>query len=273
MFGFNPIIMRIFITLIATIVVLSACNSQKKETVKNYKYTNSLINETSPYLLQHAHNPVDWHAWNPETLEKAKKEKKLLIVSIGYAACHWCHVMEHESFEDTTVAKVMNTNFIPIKVDREERPDIDQVYINAVQLMTGSAGWPLNVITLPDGRPVFGGTYFKKEQWIQALEQIQEIYKTEPEKLYQYADKLEEGIKSLDLVQFNASDQDFSSYPTKQLIESWKNSFSKAFGGYNRAPKFMMPNNWEFLLRYAIKHNDEEVKKQVFTTLEKRKCL
>ncbi len=269
MFGFNPIIMRIFITLIATIVVLSACNSQKKETVKNYKYTNSLINETSPYLLQHAHNPVDWHAWNPETLEKAKKEKKLLIVSIGYAACHWCHVMEHESFEDTTVAKVMNTNFIPIKVDREERPDIDQVYINAVQLMTGSAGWPLNVITLPDGRPVFGGTYFKKEQWIQALEQIQEIYKTEPEKLYQYADKLEEGIKSLDLVQFNASDQDFSSYPTKQLIESWKNSFSKAFGGYNRAPKFMMPNNWEFLLRYAIKHNDEEVKKQVFTTLEK----
>lgn len=250
-------------------MILSSCNSQKKEPVKKYKYTNALINESSPYLLQHAHNPVNWRAWNDETLEEAKKEKKLLIISIGYAACHWCHVMEHESFEDTTVATVMNKHFIPVKVDREERPDIDQVYINAVQLMTGSAGWPLNVVALPDGRPVFGGTYFKKEQWIIALEQMQKIYETEPEKLYDYANKLEEGIKSMDLVKFNTSEKDFSSFDIEKIINKWKKSFSKAFGGYNRAPKFMMPNNWEYLLRYSVQHNEEEIKNQVFITIDK----
>ncbi len=261
--------MRLSIFFVLSILILTACNSQKQNPVKTYKYTNALINESSPYLLQHAHNPVDWRAWNEETLEEAKKKKKLLIISIGYAACHWCHVMEHESFEDTTVAAVMNKHFIPIKVDREERPDIDQVYINAVQLMTGSAGWPLNVVALPDGRPVFGGTYFKKEQWIKALEQVQSIYETEPEKLYEYASKLEEGIKSMDLVSFNTSDKDFSSFPTQAIVKKWKNSFSKAFGGYNRAPKFMMPNNWEFLLRYGVKDHDNEVTQQVFTTLDK----
>ncbi len=261
--------MRIIISFLLSLVILSSCNSQKKEPVKKYKYTNALINESSPYLLQHAHNPVNWRAWNDETLEEAKKEKKLLIISIGYAACHWCHVMEHESFEDTTVAAVMNKHFIPVKVDREERPDIDQVYINAVQLMTGSAGWPLNVVALPDGRPVFGGTYFKKDQWIKALEQMQKIYETEPEKLYDYANKLEEGIKSMDLVKFNTSEKDFSSFPIQNGIKKWKKSFSKAFGGYNRAPKFMMPNNWEYLLRYSIQQNDEEIKDQVFITLDK----
>ncbi len=261
--------MRIVIFFLLSVVILYSCNSRKKEPVKKYKYTNALINESSPYLLQHAHNPVNWMAWNDKTLEKAKKEKKLLIISIGYAACHWCHVMERESFEDSTVAAVMNTYFINIKVDREERPDIDQVYINAVQLMTGSAGWPLNVVALPDGRPVFGGTYFKKEQWIKALEQMQKIYETEPEKLYDYANKLEEGIKSMDLVKFNTSEKDFKSYDTKKVINKWKKSFSKAFGGYNRAPKFMMPNNWEYLLRYSIQQNDEEIKNQVFITLDK----
>ena len=118
-----------------------------------HKYTNDLIHETSPYLLQHAHNPVDWYAWNPETLQRAKSENKLLLISVGYAACHWCHVMEHESFEDTLVAQIMNKHFINVKVDREERPDIDQVYMNAVQLMTGRGGWPMNVIALPNGKP------------------------------------------------------------------------------------------------------------------------
>ncbi len=261
--------MRIIISFVLSVIFLTACNSQKKEPVKTHTYTNALINESSPYLLQHAHNPVNWRAWNEKTLEEAKKSKKLIIISIGYAACHWCHVMEHESFEDTTVAAVMNKHFIPIKVDREERPDIDQVYINAVQLMTGSAGWPLNVVALPDGRPVFGGTYFKKEQWIEALEQMQNLYETQPEKLYEYAAKLEEGIKSMDLVAFNSSEKDFSSFPTEEVVSKWKQNFSKAFGGYNRAPKFMMPNNWEFLLRYGIKNNDNEVTQQVFTTLDK----
>ena len=120
---------------------------------EEHKYTNSLVNETSPYLLQHAHNPVDWHPWNEETLVKAKKEDKLLLISIGYSSCHWCHVMEHESFEDSAVAKVMNDNFICIKIDREERPDVDQIYMTAVQLMNNRGGWPLNCIALPNGQP------------------------------------------------------------------------------------------------------------------------
>jgi uncharacterized protein YyaL (SSP411 family) len=136
------------------------------------KFTNSLINETSPYLLQHAHNPVNWEAWNSQTLKKAREEDKLLLISVGYSACHWCHVMEHESFEDESVAEIMNQHFINIKVDREERPDIDQVYMNAVQVMTGAGGWPMNIVALPDGRPVWGGTYFRKEQWKDALKQL-----------------------------------------------------------------------------------------------------
>ena len=170
-----------FVLFLATILV--SCTTSKNENVKSHVYTNDLIKETSPYLLQHAHNPVNWKAWNANTLQQAKDENKLMIVSIGYAACHWCHVMERESFEDSTVASVMNASFIPVKVDREERPDVDQVYISAVQLMTGRAGWPLNVITLPDGRPVWGGTYFQKKEWIQAIEQIQSLYETDPQKL------------------------------------------------------------------------------------------
>src|SRR5580765_5739039 len=134
-----------------------------------HQFTNKLINETSPYLLQHAHNPVNWYPWGDEALNKAKKEDKLLIVSIGYSSCYWCHVMEHESFEDTATARIMNENFVCIKVDREERPDIDQVYMNAVQLMTGGGGWPLNCFTLPDGRPIYGGTYFPKSKWQNVL--------------------------------------------------------------------------------------------------------
>src|ERR1700741_3129066 len=127
------------------------------------KHTNALINETSPYLLQHAHNPVNWHAWNEETLKKAQNEDKMILVSVGYSACHWCHVMEHESFESEQVAQLMNQHFICIKVDREERPDIDDIYMTAVQLMTGHGGWPLTVFLTPDGKPFYGGTYFPKE--------------------------------------------------------------------------------------------------------------
>lgn len=237
--------------------------------MENHKYTNELVNETSPYLLQHAHNPVDWKGWNDATLQKAKDEKKLIIISIGYAACHWCHVMERESFEDSTVAAIMNRDYISIKVDREERPDVDQIYINAVQLMTGSAGWPLNVITLPDGRPVWGGTYFKKTDWMEALERMQEIYKSDPQKLIDYADKLEEGIKSMDLITINTEDVDFAKYPTKTLIDSWSKNFDKTFGGINRSPKFMMPNNYQYLLRNAFQNDNKELLDQVELTLDK----
>ena len=134
-----------------------------------HPYTNDLVHETSPYLLQHAHNPVNWRPWGDKAWSKARAEDKLVIVSIGYSACHWCHVMEHESFEDTVVARIMNDHFVSIKVDREERPDVDQIYMDAVQIITGHGGWPLNAICLPDGRPIYAGTYFQKENWKQVL--------------------------------------------------------------------------------------------------------
>lgn len=255
--------------VLSLLIVVTSCNTSKKENLKKHRYTNALINETSPYLLQHAHNPVNWMPWNETTLEKAKQEDKLMIVSIGYAACHWCHVMERESFEDSTVAAVMNKDFISVKVDREERPDVDQVYINAVQLMTGRAGWPLNVITLPDGRPVWGGTYFPKEDWIQAIDQIQTLYKEEPGRLDAYASRLEEGIKNVDLITLNNEELDFAAYDTQSIIDSWSVRFDTVYGGFRGAPKFMTPSNWEYLLRQAATNNDEKLFQQVTLSLEK----
>jgi len=257
-----------FLVVIFLAMLMVSCNSSKNETVKSHAYTNDLINETSPYLLQHAHNPVNWMGWNEKSLEQAIKKKKLMIVSIGYAACHWCHVMERESFEDSTVAAVMNKNFISIKVDREERPDVDQVYINAVQLMTGRAGWPLNVITLPDGRPVWGGTYVQKEQWIQTIEQIDSLYQAEPQKLIDYATRLEAGIKSMDLVPLNTNEVDFSDYDKTPVITALKSSFDTRLGGTKRTPKFMMPSNVAYWLREAVERKDEALMTQVILTLD-----
>ena len=228
---------------------------------------NNLKNETSPYLLQHVENPVNWNPWDKKYLDKAKKENKLVIISIGYASCHWCHVMERESFQDSTVAKLMNDKFISIKVDREERPDIDQVYMNAIQLITGSGGWPLNVITLPDGRPIWGGTYFSKGQWISALKQISEIYETEPEKFISYAKRVQEGINTLnDVVMQTDSFEniDINNY-SKILLKN----IDEEFGGFNGAPKFMMPNNLNFLLRYSVQEKQEKSKDKILSTLDK----
>jgi hypothetical protein len=233
------------------------------------KYTNNLIHETSPYLLQHAHNPVNWLAWNPETLALAKKENKLLLISIGYSSCHWCHVMEHESFENDSVAAVMNEHFINIKVDREERPDIDQVYMNAVQLMTGSGGWPLNCIALPDGRPVWGGTYFPKEKWINALTQLGKMYQEKPEDMVAYAEKLLEGIKSIDLVTFNKEEINFTIKNLDSAVINWKETMDVDLGGRKGAPKFPMPSNFQFLLRYGFQTNNTEILNYVNTTLLK----
>ena len=256
------------IFLIATLLSIS-CSTSKKENVNEHAYTNDLIKETSPYLLQHAHNPVNWKPWNNQTLEKATTENRLMIVSIGYAACHWCHVMERESFEDSTVAAVMNQHFIPVKVDREERPDVDQVYINAVQLMTGNAGWPLNVITLPDGRPIWGGTYFPKDRWLEAIEQVQELYASDPHKLEEYASRLEEGIKSMDLISLNTDEIDFSNYDTDTIVARWAQNFDTRLGGIRGTPKFMMPNSISYLLKEAWIKKDTSLMKQVQLTLDK----
>ena len=233
------------------------------------KYTNNLIHESSPYLLQHAHNPVDWNPWNDESLIKAQGKDKLLLISVGYSACHWCHVMEHESFEDEEVAEIMNANYINIKVDREERPDVDQVYMNAVQVMTGMGGWPMNVIALPDGRPVWGGTYFRKEQWTQALKQIAHLYESQPEKLLEYAEKLEQGLKQIQIIEPVNEPNQLQKEFFIPIINKWKTSFDKKNGGYQRSPKFMMPNNYEFLMRYAFQNSDVELKEHCLHTLDR----
>lgn len=232
-----------------------------------YKFTNSLIKETSPYLLQHAHNPVNWYAWNSETLELAKKENKLILISIGYSSCHWCHVMEHESFENEEVAAVMNANYINIKVDREERPDIDQIYMNAVQLMTGSGGWPLNCIALPDGRPIWGGTYFQKENWINALTQISKMYTEKPNEVIDYAVKLTEGVKNSGLVTLNENVKEFSVDDLKEITNKWQLYMDFDLGGRTGAPKFPLPNNYQFLLRYGTQASNNSILNYVNTTL------
>ena len=260
--------MRQFLLIFLLLFIIS-CKNKSEQKMSEHKYTNSLIHETSPYLLQHAHNPVDWHAWNNETLELAKKEKKLLLISIGYSSCHWCHVMEHESFENDSVAAIMNKNFINVKVDREERPDIDQIYMNAVQLMTGSGGWPLNCIALPDGRPVWGGTYFPKEKWISALEQLSIMYQEKPEEMTSYAKKLTEGVKNSDLVTLNKDEISFTVSNLDSAVTAWKQNMDVDLGGRRGAPKFPMPNNYQFLLRYGIQSNDIEIQNYVNTTLTK----
>ena len=233
------------------------------------KKTNALIHETSPYLLQHAHNPVDWLPWSQDVLDNAKKKNKLLIISIGYATCHWCHVMEHESFEDAAIAKLMNTHYLSIKVDREERPDIDHLYMNAVQLMTGSGGWPLNVVALPDGRPIWGGTYFTKNQWTDALTQIQQLFKTQPKTLYDYADKLAKGIRAVDIVTTNKDTTAIDSFETETLINIWATTFDMEKGGIKGAPKFMMPSHLSFLLQETALSKHTLAKQYVTNTLTK----
>src|SRR5690606_11352988 len=208
--------------------------------------SNRLTQQASPYLRQHQHNPVDWYPWGEEALKKAKDENKLIIVSIGYSACHWCHVMERESFENEAIADVMNAHFVSIKVDREERPDIDQIYMLAVQLMTNSGGWPLNCICLPDGRPIYGGTYFKPQEWANILQQLQSMWSNNPEMAYEYAERLASGIKQTEQLPIELLEAEYSSSQLEELVEKWKEKFDFRHGGLRQSPKFPMPNNWDF---------------------------
>lgn len=270
---------NILIILFLLIIEASCGNAQQEKDVQvqksdnmetiTHQQTNKLINETSPYLLQHAHNPVNWYPWGEEALQKAKQENKLLIISIGYAACHWCHVMEHESFEDTTVARIMNENFICIKVDREERPDIDQIYMNAVQMLTGSGGWPLNCFALPDGKPIHGGTYFPKDYWKQVLISVANFYKDKPQEALKQAENLTNGIQTSGIVQLNTSPPKFNFTDVDLLYNNWKQLFDNWWGGPNRAPKFPLPNNFLFLLRYYYHTKNQTVLDYFNLTLTK----
>ena len=219
--------------VIVIIVSTTICYSQNNimPNSKKNRYKNSLIKESSPYLLQHAHNPVDWHPWNEKALEKARKEDKLLLISIGYSACHWCHVMEYESFEDEEVAKIMNDNFICIKVDREERPDIDQIYMAAVHLMNQRGGWPLNCIALPDGRPFWGGTYFRKEDWENQILSLSKLYTDQRQTVIEFAEKLKEGISQVELIVKNKEENFFSFNDLDKKLANWITSFDTIDGG------------------------------------------
>lgn len=256
-------------SLLFIFIFCLSCKGQTGENMKKHKHTNDLINETSPYLLQHAHNPVNWKPWNKKTLELAQKENKLVLISIGYAACHWCHVMEKECFEDEEVAKLMNKHFINIKIDREELPNVDQVYMTAVQLLTGRGGWPLNCVALPNGKPVWGGTYFPKDSWMEALQKLADFYKEKPEEFKKYAQRITEGVKSQNIVHLNTEKPIFTKQLLDEAIGNWKNKMDKDLGGRKGSPKFPMPNNYEFLLRYAYQNNDKEIINHVNTSLTK----
>ncbi|OYU94262.1 MAG: thioredoxin domain-containing protein [Bacteroidetes bacterium B1(2017)] len=236
--------------------------------MSTHKYTNELIHASSPYLLQHAHNPVNWRMWSDDILLEAKREDKLLLISIGYSSCHWCHVMEHECFEKEDTAAIMNERFICVKIDREERPDIDQIYMDAVQLLTGRGGWPLNVFTLPDGRPLHGGTYFPKQEWERVLISLSNFYEDKREEAYEFATNLSNGIKKQD--QFELGQPSNSRYPDlMELLAKWKLQFDLSWGGYNWSPKFPLPNQWELFMGVHSLGEDDIFKEATYKTLTK----
>ena len=256
--------------ILFSLFVFSSCaQTAEVDNSVEMKEANHLINESSPYLLQHAYNPVDWYPWGEEALKKAKEENKLILVSIGYAACHWCHVMEHESFEDEEVAAYMNEHFVAIKVDREERPDIDQVYMDAVQLLSGSGGWPLNCIALPDGRPVYGGTYFPKKQWMNLLTQVGDFVKNNPEKAEEQANALTAGIQSTSFVAEEELDLKHTKGDLDFIWENWAPKMDFTLGGNDRSPKFPLPVSYQYLLHYHYLSNKEEALNITTLTLNK----
>lgn len=261
-----------FILISGTTILSCGGNTQKENhTVQNeeHKFTNDLINETSPYLLQHAHNPVNWMPWGDAAFEKAKAENKLVLISIGYSSCHWCHVMEHESFEDEEVAEIMNENFVCIKVDREERPDVDQVYMNAVQLMTGGGGWPLNCFALPDGRPVYGGTYYQKDQWVDLLKNLDYKFEKSPQEIEKFAESLTQGVVESELIQVPVTGIQFSTEKLDTMMGKWSPYFDLEEGGDQREIKFPLPNNYDFMMQYAFHKQDTAVMEHVDRTLKK----
>jgi uncharacterized protein YyaL (SSP411 family) len=239
-------------------------------------HTNRLSKESSPYLLQHAHNPVDWYPWSEEAFLKAKKEDKPVLVSIGYAACHWCHVMERESFEDPDVAAIMNENFVNIKVDREERPDVDGIYMDAVQAIAGSGGWPLNVFLTPEGKPFYGGTYFpprrayNRASWREVLTSIAEAYKQKKDEIENQAEVLTDHLRNSNaLDQISNAASDYNEQNVKDAIQNALKQADKEWGGFGGAPKFPQTFTIINLLRYSFLTGDKEARDQALLSLDK----
>ncbi|MBW7952625.1 MAG: thioredoxin domain-containing protein, partial [Chitinophagaceae bacterium] len=243
-------------------------------------HANHLINETSPYLLQHAHNPVNWYPWGNESLTLAKNENKIILLSIGYAACHWCHVMEKESFENEETAKLMNENFINIKIDREERPDLDSIYMDVVQTITGSGGWPLHVFLTPHQKPFFGGTYFPPKRlygrlsWKEVLQNIIKAFKEKKDEIESQAEQLTQHLFTANnfLTNQNISNAGFDFFTTEALNTITKNILQQADvldGGFGNAPKFPQTLLLQFLLRQFHNTQDKDALNHVLLSLNK----
>jgi uncharacterized protein YyaL (SSP411 family) len=238
-----------------------------------HKYTNRLIRETSPYLRQHAHNPVDWYPWEKEVFARAGAENKPVLLSIGYSACHWCHVMEHESFEDEEIAKLMNELFINIKVDREERPDLDEVYMNAVQTLTGHGGWPMTVFLTPDGKPFYGGTYFPPEDrygvpgFPRVLRAVAQAYRERPEEVKKSVEQILSGLNGMTNCQ--KSQRPFSLETITQSAEQLSQAYDPEYGGLGRAPKFPNAGVFEIFLRHYRRSKERRFLEMVTHTLTK----
>jgi uncharacterized protein len=239
--------------------------------------SNRLRSETSPYLLQHAHNPVDWFPWGDEALQKATNENKPILVSIGYAACHWCHVMEKESFEDEEVASIMNENFVNIKIDREERPDLDHIYMDAVQTMTGSGGWPLNVFLTPAKKPFFGGTYFpprrafNRSSWREVLIAVSKAFREKRDEIDSQADNLTAHLLQSNKLgyQTNAGEINLSKEKIDELFQNLMKAADNTWGGFGRPPKFPQTFSIQFLLRYYHVTGNKDALNQACLSLDK----
>jgi len=239
-----------------------------------HTHTNRLAREKSPYLLQHQYNPVDWHAWGEEAFSKARKENKPLFLSIGYSTCHWCHVMERESFESEDTAKFLNEHFVSIKVDREERPDVDKIYMTFVQSTTGQGGWPLNVFLTPDLKPFFGGTYFPpddrhgRSSFTQVLKQIQKLWETRHGDLTNSADQMHARLEEATM-SGAVSNLLLTSEAIRNAGALFKESYDPRHGGFGGAPKFPQPSQPQFLLRYAKRFKDEDASRMVLHTCDR----
>jgi len=266
---------RAFSTILFVIILIALFTGNLRSLssnseVKNMKH-NRLIHEKSPYLLQHAENPVDWYAWEPEAFEKARKENKPIFLSIGYSTCHWCHVMAHESFENPEVARLMNEVFVCIKVDREERPDIDNIYMRVCQMMTGSGGWPLTILMTPDKKPFFAGTYIPREShhgrlgMLDLVPRIKEVWDTQHADILKFADQI---TASLNQLSQGSTGDELDKSTLKTAYEQLSRRFSEQYGGFGNAPKFPSPQNLLFLLRYWQSTNDEKALRMVVKTLQ-----
>ncbi len=238
---------------------------------------NRLINEKSPYLLQHAYNPVDWFPWGDEAFEKAKAENKPVFLSIGYSTCHWCHVMEKDSFEDQEVAALINEHFVPVKVDREERPDLDQIYMAACQALTGQGGWPLTVFLTPDKKPFYAGTFFPKRSrygingLIDILPKLSDFWKEDREKVVKAGDELTSALFKITRDTGNADAAGLRELPGAELLDQacnhLKDSYDQKYGGFGEAPKFPAPHQLMFLIRCWKRNEDRDALDMVVSTL------